>query len=110
MRFKLKNILEAEGQSKVLFSEKSKLEYYVAYEHGFQVMPDEKTIIGVEYHEGCNKLVMEDVTDSEIEPCKFGKNSKCVYTILPNRNFTSIFVGDGNKKLMRYDLDRSSKT
>jgi hypothetical protein len=70
------------------------------------ILPDEKTIIGVIYKGNHNVMGSEDITNLSAV-FTFGSGGNYIRTILPSKDFKSIFVGDDGGNLRQYDLKKS---
>ena len=106
--FSLEAILNARRDQVISPIHKSKLKYFAVLENSFLVLPDGKTIIGVEYGDKFNNsLVMEDITDSKDSFLRFGNHRKSIYAVLFVKETNSLFSGDENGDLFEYKLDKN---
>ena len=108
--FKLKSIYDSNENGKINREYISKINFYANYEKNFQIMLDEKTIVGVEFGKNNKVLIMEEIEDPNSEPYKFGSHQNNISCIIPNQDFTSICVGDSSGKIIQYNLNTLKKT
>ena len=110
--FCLRSIIYANENGRIHPIDKSKINYHAIYENNFQIMPDQRTIIGVQHGNGNRFLIMENIQnkDNNYTPYKFGNHASIINTILPNWKFTTIYVGDQTGKVIQYEFNHSSRT
>lgn len=77
--------------------------FYVLYENGFLVLPDAKTVVGVDEADK-KKLIIEDITLGTAT--EIGVHSGWVRNVLFDAKTFSIFVGDTKGYLMQYQKKR----
>ena len=82
------------------------MKYWVQYESSFQVLADEKTIIGPIYKYRSRQLALEDVTKTKQKDSLviFGKHQKAITTISICEDFGYALVGDKSGSAVQYDL------
>ena len=83
----------------------TKNEYYASYESKLIVLPDAKTIIGVNSSYP-NKLMMEDITKGN--PTKIVKHSHEILTLLFDSMTETLLVGDTSGQVKQYKKRKKS--
>lgn len=69
--------------------------YYVFYENSFVVLPDQKTIIGVEFAGHRNTVIMEDITHRRAHSVtSIGTHGHYIYTMAYVPESRTLLVGD----------------
>jgi predicted transcriptional regulator len=106
----LKAVLEAGNGNQVKCKDKSKGEFYVYLENHFLILPDQKTVIGVDKDR--ISMIMEDITNSEsgYSPVRFGKHEDTIYTLIFVEELSMLLVGDNAGKLTQYHYDSGNNS
>ena len=78
-------------------------------------MKDESTIIGVQYEEWKNNILIIEVLHkinykSNLSPIKFGVHNDTICTILFNEMLNTLLVGDYTGRVVQYNLNSSFYT
>jgi hypothetical protein len=90
---------------------KSQKVYYAGYENNFLVLPDGKTIVGVEYKGNVNVLFMEDITRNDITAYRqIATHGNWIYCVLYNPVSKTLFVGDENGRVVQYQEGGNKET
>jgi hypothetical protein len=85
--------------------------YYVVHENGFLVLPDGKTILGVEFKNEINVLFMEDITRNNANAYRqIIKYGHLIFNLLYNPISKTLFVGDNNGCAAQYQQDVNGET
>jgi hypothetical protein len=100
--------LETDHQKEAKSLEQSKSTFYVYYGKHFTVLPDQKTLIGVDKLDK-KTLIMEDLT-SDQPPVIIGKHSSFVYTLIFIEETNMLLVGDHGSNVIQYKLDPECNT
>jgi hypothetical protein len=83
----------------------------VCYENHFLVLPDGKTIIGVEYKGQHNVLFMEDISRNDVNAYRqIATYGYYIYTVFYNSVSKSLFVGENSGKVAQYQRDVNGET
>lgn len=93
-RFKLDCILEAQLGSIVEPDHLTTRSYYAFYEHSFLVLPDQKTVVGVEFTGNRNTILMEDITKQWDHTKMIGTYGHYIYTMTFLPESRTLLVGD----------------
>ena len=105
--FRIESILSSKHEQRVNFVHHSKGYFHANYQDSFLVLPDGKTIIGVDGSTS-NALVAEDVTLKQ--PVKFARQKEVINTLLYDPETRSLFAGDLDHHVVQYQrgLDEST--
>jgi WD40 repeat protein len=102
--------MEASSGSSLTHVHKSQKVYFVYYENHFLVLPDGKTIIGVE-NKDSKKLFMEDITRNDTSAYRqIATHGNTIYSVLYNPVSKTLFVGDGNGRVVQYQKGANQET
>ena len=91
-RFKIEDIINAENESSVYPDYESTNEFYGYTITSFTVLPDQKTLIGIDCVKN-NILIIEDITD-ESSKGLFHEHLNTITNIIYNETTESLLVGD----------------
>ena len=99
------SILKSELGQKVKSVYQTKNRFYALYENNFLILPDGKTIVGVD--EKTEKiLVTEDIITNK--PVSFGKHEGRIQTLLYDEVTESLFAGDQKGYVKQYKRGSSN--
>ena len=100
-RFKLKDILTENKYHKVHYDHQSRNKYYACYENCLVIMPDQKTLLGVD-NENLTDLIQEDISDMKSPIITVNKHSNIIYTISFDAMTNTLMVGDYSSSCIQY--------
>lgn len=104
--FSLESLFEAEHKEKLQPTNQTKNKFYLEYENAFLVLPDNKTIVGVDAKTRVN-LVVEDISTNKAS--FFGKHSDIILSLLYDKTTSSLFVGEYGGKIIQYQKERNNQ-
>jgi WD40 repeat protein len=107
-RFSLRDILNAEDKSTVDYDHQSRNKFYANYENSFEIMPDQKTIFGVDY-DNRKKLKKEDISDDESPIMVISKHKGPINTITFERLNKNLIVGNDEDTVIQYKKNENGK-
>jgi hypothetical protein len=104
----LQAIFEAGNDTQVKYKDKSKSIFYVWLEDNFLILPDQKTVIGVDQAQ--TGLIMEDITNQAMDyaPLKFGKHKGNILTLTFVEELNMLLAGDSGNELIQYEYRNNS--
>jgi hypothetical protein len=105
-RFKLESILEAKDGDTVKPEHKSKSEFNAWCESSLLILPNQKTVIGID--STGKKLIMEDITD-DCSPVQFGRRKEDINTLIFMEESNMLLAGGDDEKIIQYHLDSEKK-
>lgn len=97
--YSLRSIIETSPDSLVKIVHESEQKFYAQFENNFLILPDGKTIIGVE-SSTYKGLIMEDITQRS--PVKIGVHSNYIRTVFYDQFSKTLFAGDENGHVIQY--------
>ena len=100
----MESILKAKPGETVSPQHCSKEQYQAIFETSFTVLPDCKTIIGMDA-ETSKSLIMEDITNQDQSPTKFGERSDPINTILYLEASDVLMVAGDDWNVIQYKRD-----
>jgi hypothetical protein len=109
-QFEIHSLLEAEPGASLESIHQSQTAFCVTNIKSFQIMPDGKSVMGVEdtQEELPGTIAIENLSDNTKPVSKFKTGKKIIFSIIPNEFFTSVIVGDSDHQCEQYDFDASS--
>lgn len=111
-RFDLMDILEAEHSSTVSAQQASSTRFFCFHENSFQVLRDENTVIGIEYNDLKELIILEqlDQDDPEYRPIIFRGSKNKVNTLLVCEELNLLLAGDDDGTVVQFNLSTGAVT
>lgn len=83
--------------------------YSTFYENNFQILSDEKTLIGVKHKENNDLIIMEDIqnNDPDYQPLEFHGNQNKINVILKCETKQIILAGDNDGRVIQYNMQNA---
>ena len=100
--------MTADNNTSIKSIHQTKKKYYVNNQNNFCILPDQKSVVGYDYISG--KLQIEDITSNAAQVVidEFSIFN-IVSTIVYNRKFNVLFVGNENGRLIKYKQGKNNK-
>lgn len=111
-RFDLLDILGAEHSSTVSAECASSTRFYCFYENSFQILSDEATVVGIEYNDLKELIVLEhlDQDDPEYRPTVFRGSKNKINTLLLCEELDVLLAGDDDGTVVQFALSTATVT
>lgn len=95
--------MKSESREEINFKNETKNKFWSIFENTFVVLPDEKTIVGVDTKIE-STLVVEDMTTNK--SASFGKNENYILNLLYDKVSETLFAGDSGGYIKQYKRSR----
>ena len=105
--YSLAEVVNAANNSTIKIRHQTQNDFYMFYENSFLVLPDAKTVVGVDFSDR-KKLMIEDITLRN--PRQIGTHGDCIETVLFDSLTRSLLVGDVNGHVRQYKKEKESFT
>ena len=104
--FSLESIVKSQPLERVKYASQTKNSFFIYHEHNFLILPDGKTIVGVDL-KSQNTLIAEDITTNKA--VSFGNHEAAILTLLWDETKETLFAGNYFGKIIQYKRGGKSR-